>query len=237
MSLVLREPRLSRTVLEPVGPEPMTTADIVRLLRGWMGLKPAPLVPVPLALVRAAGRVGDLAGAGPLRTTAIEQLLHGNAGDPEAFAAATGIRARGMAEALRDRPAAAQDLWHARLFFLRPILRFALALFWIWTGLAALLWMPRGSGDALFRAAGIAEPLLPVAWLAGGAVDLALGSWLLVTRRVARVGAAMLAVSAAYLAVLTCAAPELWLEPLGGLAKTPMVMLATLALMAVAEER
>jgi hypothetical protein len=57
------------------------------------------------------------------------------------------------------------------------------------------------------------------------------------TRRVARVGAAMLAVSAAYLIVLTCAAPELWLEPLGGLVKTPILMLATLVLMATAEER
>jgi hypothetical protein len=47
----------------------------------------------------------------------------------------------------------------------------------------------------------------------------------------------MLAVTAAYLIALTNAAPELWMEPLGGLAKTPIVMLATLALMAIAEER
>ena len=43
--------------------------------------------------------------------------------------------------------------------------------------------------------------------------------------------------TAAYLIALTNAAPELWIEPLGGLAKTPIVMLATLALMAIAEER
>jgi hypothetical protein len=47
----------------------------------------------------------------------------------------------------------------------------------------------------------------------------------------------MLAVTAGYIVVLTAAAPELWLEPLGGLAKIPIVMLATLALMAIAEER
>ena len=97
--------------------------------------------------------------------------------------------------------------------------------------------MRREEGDALFRAAGVADPLLPAAWIAGGAIDLALGLWLLFTRRIARVGAAMLAVTAAYLIALTNAAPELWMEPLGGLAKTPIVMLATLALMAIAEER
>jgi uncharacterized protein YbjT (DUF2867 family) len=237
VSLALREPRFSRTVLEPVGPERLTTAEITRLLRGWLGLKPGRLVLVPMPLVRMAARLGDLAGAGPLRTTAIEQLLHGNAGDPEPFIAATGIHPRRMAEALRARPATVQDFWHARLFFLRPLLRFGLALFWIWAALATLLWMRREEGDALFRAAGVADPLLPAAWIAGGAIDLALGLWLLFTRRIARVGAAMLAVTAAYLIALTNAAPELWMEPLGGLAKTPIVMLATLALMAIAEER
>ena len=80
VSLALREPRLFGTVLEPVGPERLTTADIARLLRGWLGLAPAPLVSIPLPLVRTAARIGDLLGAGPLRTTAVEQLLHGNCG-------------------------------------------------------------------------------------------------------------------------------------------------------------
>lgn len=237
VSLVLRDPRFARTVLEPVGPERLSTAQIARLLRAWLALKPGRLLPVPIALVRAAARIGDLYGAGPLRTTSVEQLLHGNAGDPAPFVAATGIRPRRMADVLRGRPAGAQDLWHARLFLLRPLLRFGLALFWIWTGLAALFWMPAVEGDALFRAAGISGALLSSAWIACGIVDLGLGLWLLLPREIARAGALMLAVSAAYLGVLTAAAPELWLEPLGGLAKTPIVMLATLVLMAIAEER
>lgn len=237
VSLVLREPRFARTVLEPVGPQRLTTAEIAKTLRAGFGLPPARLVSVPLPLVRTAARLGDLLGAGPLRTTAVEQLLHGNAGDPAPFVAVTGIRPRRMAEALRGQPAGAQDLWHARLFFLRPLLRFALALFWMWTGLAALFWMPRAGGNALFRAAGIPEGLLAPAWIAGGIIDLGLGLWLLLARKLARVGALMLAVTAAYLAVLTAAAPGLWLEPLGGLAKTPIVMLATLVLMAIAEDR
>ena len=237
VSLVLQEPRFLRTVLEPVGPERLTTAEIAKLLRGWFGLAPARLVSIPLPLVRAAARLGDLVGAGPLRTTAVEQLLHGNAGDPAPFIEATGIRPRRMADALRSRPAGVQNLWHARLFFLRPLLRGGLALFWIWTGLAALFWMPRAPGDALFRAAGVPDALLAPAWIVGSVLDLALGVWLLLTRHIAQAGTAMLAITAGYLAALTAAAPELWLEPLGGLAKTPIVMLATLALMAIGEER
>jgi hypothetical protein len=235
--LLCEGPFWAREVLEPVGPDRLTTAEILCELRAWLGLQPAPLVPIPMLVIRAAARLGDVIGAGPLRTTSVEQMLHGNVGDLDRFMKATSISPRDMGTVLTESPAGVQDLWHARLFFLRPALRFALASFWIGTGLAALLWMPRAGGDGLFRAAGLAEPLLPAAWIAGGAIDLALGLLLLFTRRVARVGAAMLAVSAAYLIVLTCAAPELWLEPLGGLAKTPILMLATLALMAVAEER
>ncbi len=165
------------------------------------------------------------------------QMLHGNAGDPAPFTAATGIRPRRMEDALLAQPSTVQDLWHARLYFLRPLLRLGLALFWLWTGLAALLWMPRAAGDALFRAAGVPESLLAPTWIAGGLIDLTLGVWLLLTGRVQRVGAVMVAISAAYLGLLAYASPELWLEPLGGLAKTPVVMLATLALMAIAEER
>lgn len=237
VSLLLRQPHLSRLTLEPVGPERLTLAEIVRRLRAWLGLPPTRSLPVPLSVVRAVARIGDLLGAGPFRTTAVEQLLHGNAGDPAPFMAATGLRPRGMAQALLARPATAQDLWHARLYGLRPLLQLGLALFWIWTGLAVLFFAPRAEGDALLRAAGVPDTLLAPVWLAGGVLDLVLGIWLLVSHRIKRVGGVMLAVTVVYLVVLTVAAPELWAEPLGRLTKTLVVMLATLALMAVAEER
>lgn len=93
---LLRARRLSRLVLEPVGPERLTTAEIVARLRAWLGLAPARMVPVPLTLVRVIARIGDTVGAGPLRTTSIEQMLHGNAGDPEPIVAVTGLRPRRM---------------------------------------------------------------------------------------------------------------------------------------------
>ena len=109
----------------------MTLAEIVVRLRAWLGLPPAKAVPVPMTLVRAAARIGDLLGSGPLNTTSIQQITYGNAGDPAPFTTATGIQPRRMADALIARPATVQDLWHARLYLLCPFLRLALALFWI----------------------------------------------------------------------------------------------------------
>jgi uncharacterized protein YbjT (DUF2867 family) len=237
VALLIREPRLSRITLEPVGPERLTLAQIVFRLRAWLGLPPAKALPVPMPLVRVAARLGDILGTGPLNSTSIEQVIHGNAGDPAPFTTATRIQPRRMADAFMARPATAQDLWHARLYLLRPLLRFGLAMFWIWTGVVVLFLASRAEGYALLRAAGLPEGLLTPSWLAGGFLDLVLGLWLLFTTRAALVGAIMLAVTAFYLLALSLAVPELWTAPLGALPKTLMVMLLTVVLVAVAEER
>ncbi len=182
-------------------------------------------------------RIGDFLSAGPLNTTSIEQIVYGNAGDPAPFTTATGIQPRRMADALMARPATAQDLWHARLYLLRPLLRLGLALFWIWTAVSVLFLASRPEGYGLLRAAGVPETMLSLSWFAGGFLDLGLGLWLLFTHRVALVGSIMLTVTAFYLFALSLAAPELWAAPLGALPKTLMVMLLTLVVIAVAEER
>ena len=46
--------------------------------------------------------------------------------------AATGIAP--ALDALANEPAHVQDRWHARLYFLRPLLRLTLGLFWLCTG-------------------------------------------------------------------------------------------------------
>jgi hypothetical protein len=228
---------LSQITLEPVGPERLNLAEIVMRYRAWLGLPPARVVPVPMSVVRAAARLGGFLSAGPLNTTSIQQITHGNAGDPAPFTAATGIQPRRMADAMIARPATAQDLWHARLYLLRPFLRLALALLWIWTGVSVLFLANRAEGYDLLRAAGLPENLLSISWLVGGYVDLGLGVWLLFTNHVARVAAIMLAVTAFYLFALSLAVPQLWAAPLGALPKTLIVMLLTVVVMAVAEER
>lgn len=237
VAVLIHEPTLSRITLQPVGPERLTLAEIVVRLRAWLGLPPAKAVPVPMRLVRAVARIGDFLSAGPLNTTSIEQIVYGNAGDPAPFTTATGIQPRRMADALMARPATAQDLWHARLYLLRPLLRLGLALFWIWTAVSVLFLASRPEGYGLLRAAGVPETMLSLSWFAGGFLDLGLGLWLLFTRRVALVGSIMLTVTAFYLFALSLAAPELWAAPLGALPKTLMVMLLTLVVIAVAEER
>lgn len=134
----LENAELARCTLDPVGPETLTLRDIVVRLRRWLDLPPARVAPIPMPVVRLAARVGDLLGRGPLRSTAIDQLIYGNISDPETFAARIGFTPRYLDDALRFSPSHVQDRWHARLYALRPGLTIALAVLWLGSGLVSL---------------------------------------------------------------------------------------------------
>lgn len=231
--VLLERPGPLRLTLEPVGPERLTMAEILAALRSWLGFAPARPLRLPLGLVRAACRLGDLTGAGPLRSTSLAQLQHGNAAPAAPFVAAIGFTPRRFADALAGRPAQVQDRWHARLYFVRPLLTAALALLWLVSGLvglgvpasttAALLGLPAGVAGGL----GIAASLL----------DLAIAAAVASGRHAARVGTVQIAVVLGYTIVLTLAAPALWLDPFGPLLKNLPTLAAVLAWMAMGEDR
>lgn len=116
----LRSGAASKAILEPASPERLTLVDAVRAYRRWLRLKAAPVVGVPIRWVRALARLGDVFKLDPITTTALAQFEARLTGDAEGFETATGIRARGLSAILADRPAEAQDLWHARLYLVRP---------------------------------------------------------------------------------------------------------------------
>jgi uncharacterized protein YbjT (DUF2867 family) len=123
--------------LDPVGPETVTLREILVDYRRWLGLPPAGVVVVPGALVQLAARIGNLVG-GPLNSTALAQLEHGNAGDYAAFERAAGFACTGWRAALARHPAHAQDRWHARFYFAPLLAVLVLALLVIATASMAI---------------------------------------------------------------------------------------------------
>jgi uncharacterized protein YbjT (DUF2867 family) len=232
----LDSPSLVRRTLDPVGPETLSLAQILRLLRAWMGFPAAPLLRVPLTLVRLACRVGDVVGAGPLRTTSLKQIEFGNVGDPAGFSAAVGFVPRAMDAALRANPAQAQDRWHARLTLLRPALTLSLALLWLVSGLVGLVQSP-GAVAAVLAPLGLPGAFAPL--LGGGAcaLDLVIAALLVAGWKPHLVGRLQLGVVVGYTVGLTVALPSLWLDPFGPLLKNVPVLAAIAAWLAIAEER
>lgn len=213
------------STLEPAGPDTFGLKDLLTRYRAWLGLGRARFVRVPLWLMMAFGRAGDMTGAGPISTNSLRQMLAGNGGDGAAFARAIGFDPRGLDQALRARPAQVQDRWHARLYFLAPALRAALILLWLassWIG-----WFHGAAqADTLVNALGLpaasANPLLTASCLVdlGIAILIAKGRWPRTTM------IAQLAVVSGYTVVIGLALPQLWLDPLGPLLKNIPILMA-----------
>jgi uncharacterized protein YbjT (DUF2867 family) len=232
---ILDEPSISRVVVDPVGPETLTLRQILIDLRRWLGLSPARIVEIPVWLVRSAASIGDVLG-GPINTTALRQLEFGNAGRPEPFIAIVGIQPRRWCDALLARPSQAQDRWHARLYFLRPTLRAALALMWLASGAIGLM-QPMSLVAPIFAAFGLSGVSASLVVWGSCLLDLAIGALLLARRRPAAMAALQLAVVAGYTASLTFAQPSLWMDPFGPLLKNMPIMAAVMLLAAIESDR
>lgn len=233
---VVESDRFARQTLEPVGPEVVTLRGLIGKYRAWLGLAPAPVLSIPMPVMRVAARLADLAGGGPLGTASLRQLEVGNAGNEPAttFADKIGFAPRRMDDMLARRPAQTQDLWHACLYFLRPLVRTILILLWLGSALAGVL-APVASYavvDAAFSSLGL--PSRPLA-LAFSGVDLLIAGALLARWRPRWMAAIQFIVVAGYTILLTVLAPGLWLEPFGALLKN-LPILALIAVWVVLEE-
>lgn len=224
----LERPEAARLTLDVAGPRRMALVELLRLYRGWLGFPPAPVVRLPRWAAAAALAVGDgLARLGwfsPLTSTSMRQLDHDIAGRDHDWEARLGVRARDPATVLERTPASVQDLWHARLWFVRPISILALGLFWLLTGLVTL-----GPGweraVEILREGGYGRWAGPVAAL-GALFDVALGGALFVRPWTARIAVAMGLATIGYLVAATISLPAYWGDPLGPWLKVvPMMAL------------
>lgn len=214
-----------RAVLEPASGERLTLLEAVRAYRRWLGLKAGPAVRVPIRWIRALARLGDVAKLDPVTTTALAQFEARLTGDAEGFDTATGVRARGLSAVLAGRPAESQDLWHARLYLVRPVVRVSLAALWLISGLLGVF-----SDPAQYVA--ILEPLTDNQTLAAALavgmslMDLAIAAALIVGWRLKELANFQLVMVIGYTLVLSVLAPDLWGDPFGGLLKNiPIIAL------------
>ncbi len=220
---------------EAGGPERVSQREMLAALRGWLGLAPVPALHLPAGLARALGRLGDAMRLGPVSATAVAQLGAGVSADGRALNEATGLRPRPFHAFLAARPAGTQDLWHARLYLLRPLLRLVLAALWLASGLLGL-WLAPGTFLPLVPAAGgLPDAALVALARAGGLADLAIAAAVLRGWRPRLMAGVQAGMVAAYTLAFTALAPALWLLPLGGLLKN-LPILALIAVVAVLEE-
>lgn len=222
-----------------VGPTALTLRDYLGQLRSTLG-QPGQLrvVPVPDALVRAGlPLMTRLAPGLPLNQDALAMLARGNTGDPAPMHRLLGRPPRAVDQFVpaRWRQAARTQ---AVLGWQLPILRTAVALVWIVTGIVSLGLYPVEDSYALLARAGVPQALRPLALYGAAGLDLLLGLMCFAPARwrFPWIWAAQAALILGYTVIISVRLPEFWLHPYGPLTKN-LPMLAVLWLLGTLERK
>lgn len=227
-------------VLNLTGPEEKTTGDILRSYRAWLGFAPAPVWQVPWILGAPLLKLGDMIDwfgtRTPVTTTAYRQMEGGNTASAAPMIAAFKMTPKTLEDGFTSDISSVTDRWHARLYFVKPLLILTLATYWLLSGLVPLASGFAGTAfesAAELMGAGLATALASAASL----VDIVLGAWLLLgpRKRLALMG--QILVSLAYLIGMTVVDPALWTDSLAPLLKIFPVIGCALVLLALDTER
>ncbi|MBX3447198.1 MAG: NAD-dependent epimerase/dehydratase family protein [Parvibaculaceae bacterium] len=231
----------SRIEIAITGPAPKTTREIALLIRRWLGFPEARVLNIPAWLAKPMLLLGDVAGWFGLptafRSSSLRQMELGNTANCDAAVAATGIVPRPMDVALADSPSTLQDRLHARSAMAVALLRVTIGLFWLATGVISLLPSVNLVAASFVGATGLGEQGSRLLVTSAGIADVALGLPFLAGWQVRLFGSLQIALTLAYLVVLSIWLPAMWLDPFGPLMKAVPLIFATLVVMAWAERR
>jgi uncharacterized protein YbjT (DUF2867 family) len=216
----------SRRRIPLVGPAPLPYREYLCAMRKTMGLAPAPVLGLPMGLLRAMARIGELWPGAALTRENLAMLSRGASADPEMTEALLGRPPRPVENFIA--PDEAQMLAReARLSWLLMILRMSLASIWIGSGLVSL--DPEGPGLGLLASLGLTGTGALITLYGLSLADIAMGVMTLLLRRRWLWGLQILVVLG-YTLTVSAFLPELWLHPFGPVLKNLPILAGLLML-------
>jgi hypothetical protein len=168
--------------------------------------------------------------------TSYNMMQHGNTTDIKKMQQLTKVKPVDFITGLATDPLTIQSLWHARLYFLKPVLRIFLGLFWFFSGFNCIFLAP-DLAQKYLTTLGFNATLTSFTIFIGGAIDIILGFCLLFRLKVIEVGLLQIGVIISYSTILSFLDPKLWLDPLGSLVKNIPVILCTLIMLAIERDK
>jgi hypothetical protein len=162
-------------------------------------------------------------------------LERGNTGDAMELRGLLGREPRAPA-AFVDAARRDAQRREAKLGWLLPLLRVAVAMVWLTAGIVSAGIFPVEESLALLARTGITGPAAQLALYGAAALDFAIGIATLVLPRRRWLWSLQLALILGYTAVITVALPEQWLHPFGPVVKN-LPMLAAIWLLREMEPR
>ncbi|WP_075793868.1 SDR family oxidoreductase [Massilia putida] len=210
-----------------VGPQALPFIDYLAALRRALGMNGLRVLPLPGFVARLLARVGGWLPGALLDQDALRMLDRGNTADPGPTLRLLGRPPRSIASFVAD-PGAERA--RAKLDWLLPVLRLAIAVVWIATAIVSAFIYPAADSYALLARTGIPEQLRPLMLYGAALFDLLLGAGTLFLRRRRWLWLTQLALIGFYTIVIAFRLPEFLIHPYGPLTKN-LPMLAAIWLL------
>lgn len=217
------------------GPEPISLKEFLHRLRTRLQLPRARFISIPASVMRASAAVAEHLPGSLLDRETLAMLNAGNTASPDDTQRLLGRPPRATEQLISDEQRDAL-LIAAQLAWLLPLLRFSIALVWIWTGIVSLGLYPTQDSYELLARVGITGTLAPVMLYGAAVLDLLVGIGTLALPRRRWLWLLQLAVIGGYTLIISFKLPEFWLHPYGPLSKN-LVMLAAIYLLYTLEAR
>lgn len=222
-----------------VGKEKIDLKSLLIKLRGWLGFKKALNIRMPIIGLKIAGFFGNYIYNSPLSATGVKMMQLDNVATDEQQQTLydnISFEPRGFSEGLESMVSSVENRWHARLYFLRPLLRLCIAFIWIFSGVISFV-SAQSQGFLLLQATGI-DPGWQATLLYGGAsIDILLGLTTLFNYRLRMTGLWQTIFILTYTIIASVYFPTIWLSPLTPIAKNIPLLAATWIMMALEKSR
>lgn len=225
----------TRQCVDIVGAVQIEYRDMLAAYRASMGFAPALTITIPGILIAAAARLGSHVPGAILTSETWKMLQDGNIGRVTATVKLLGRVPQRVQEFIHPHDAAARraealEQWRT------PLLRVALALVWILTGIVSLFVYPVRDSLALLEPVGLIGAPALLALYGAGALDLALGIATLL-RPGRRLWLLQAATITAYTLIIAFALPDYLAHPFGPVIKNLPIFALLFLLMAEEQRR
>lgn len=236
---LVEKPEIIKKNLDVVSAEQVSYLTILQQMRRWLNFGKAKILKIPLTLVKYAVKIADWFSIASFNSTSLTMLMYGNTTSVEKYQElinTTGFTPRLFSEMLFANPSHVQDRWHARLFFLKPLLRLSLAFLWMGSGIFALI-PPFQPQLEMLQTIVQSEQGAFVLLISTCLLDILLGGAMLLNWKIRSVSIIQFMVITIYTMMCTLYFPHLWFDPFAPLLKNIPILIATLMMIVIAEDR
>lgn len=226
---LIATPARNPMILNAVCRKKINLKNILQTLRKWLALPNASILSVPNFLAYLVSLVGNLLPNSIVNSAGYKMLMQNNITtelETKTFIDLIQFEPRNFEEGTFSQPSTVQDRWHAKLYFVKPLLQFSLAFLWIFTGICSLWLYPLSASFALLGQVGIHGFWQSVSLWSASLIDIGIGTALLFNFQVKKTCIFQFLMIIAYSLIITVKLPQLWLEPFGPITKNFPILIS-----------